>query len=100
MVGDWRKVRFLDIYAIPSRNGLTKPQRIRGGGTKFINMREIFGYGRMDNIPCERVPLTLRELETSKLKEGDLLFARQSLVLSGAGKCSIFLREDEDVVFE
>ncbi len=100
MVGDWRKVRFLDIYAIPSRNGLTKPQRIRGGGTKFINMREIFGYGRMDNIPCERVPLTLRELETSKLKEGDLLFARQSLVLSGAGKCSIFLRDDEDVVFE
>ncbi len=96
----WATERFGNLYASPSRNGLTKPSRVRGEGYKFINMGEIFAYDRMMNIPCERVPLTEKEQETSLLEESDLLFARQSLVLSGAGKCSIFLGDDEPVAFE
>ncbi|MFM7885937.1 MAG: restriction endonuclease subunit S, partial [Pseudanabaena sp.] len=34
------------------------------------------------------------------IEEGDLLFARQSLVLSGAGKCSIVKEVDEPTTFE
>ena len=48
----------------------------------------------------DRVPLSDTEAERSLLCEGDLLFARQSLVLSGAGKCSIFLGDTEPVCFE
>ncbi len=100
MGGEWKTVPFERLYAIPSRNGLTKPKRVRGKGCKFINMGEIFAFGRMQNIPCDRVPVTEKELESSLLEMGDLLFARQSLVLSGAGKCSIFLGDEEPVVFE
>ena len=77
-----------------------KPKKVRGNGYKFINMGEIFAFNRMLNIPCDRVPLSEKEKETSLLKNGDLLFARQSLVLSGAGKCAIFIGDDEPVAFE
>ena len=100
MGSKWPVLKFKDLYLVPSRNGLTKPKAVRGAGYKFINMGEIFSYGRMFNIPCDRVQLTEKEKQTSLLMQGDLLFARQSLVLSGAGKCSIFLGDDEDVAFE
>lgn len=99
-MGKWRSAQFGDLYAVPSRNGLTKPKRVRGHGTKFVNMGEIFRHDRMLKPHCDRAPLTDKEKETSLLASNDLLFARQSLVLEGAGKCSIFLRDDEEVSFE
>jgi len=91
---------FASFYAESSRNGLTKPKAIRGQGTKMINMGEIFAHGRINSIEMDRVPLTDKEKINCLLQNGDLLFARQSLVLSGAGKCSIFLGDDEPVTFE
>ena len=92
--------QFSELYKIPSRNGLTKPKVIRGSGTKMVNMGEIFAHSRLINAEMDRVPLNEAERSTSLLRKGDLLFARQSLVLSGAGKCSIFLDDNEDVCFE
>lgn len=66
----------------------------------MINMGELFAHGRMTNIPMDRVPLTEKEKANSMIKKGDLLFARQSLVRSGAGQCSIFLDDSEEVCFE
>ncbi len=45
------------------------------------------------------VPLSANE-SAFLLQDGDLLFARQSLVLSGAGQCSIFLGNTLPTVFE
>jgi type I restriction enzyme, S subunit len=100
MVSELQIALFGDLYAISSKNGLMKPKRIRGNGYKFINMGEIFAYDRMRNIPCDRAPATDKELQNASLQPGDLLFARQSLVLSGAGKCSLFIEDDEEVIFE
>nr|WP_299774680.1 restriction endonuclease subunit S [uncultured Pseudoteredinibacter sp.] len=100
MGNEWPKITFGELYSVPSRNGLTKPKKIRGEGFKFINMGEIFAFDRMLNIPCDRVPLSDKEKSSSLVESGDLLFARQSLTLDGAGKCSIFLGDDEPVAFE
>ena len=66
----------------------------------MVNMGELFAHPRICNIPMERVPLSQSEAGRFLLEEGDLLFARQSLVLEGAGKCSIFMGDDEPVTFE
>jgi type I restriction enzyme S subunit len=100
MGSEWKSYSFAELYAQPSRNGLMKPKRVRGEGVKFINMGEIFKFDRMLNIPCDRVPLTEKEQQSSLMLAGDLLFARQSLTLAGAGKCSIFLGDDEPVAYE
>ena len=96
----WETTKFSSLYAIESRNGLTKPSRVRGSGYKMINMGELFSYDRIYDIPMELVPLNDREKASSKVEPGDLLFARQSLVLEGAGKCSIVMDVSPLTVFE
>ena len=83
-----------------TRNGLTKPKKIRGNGVKMIGMGEIFANSRISDIDMERVPVTDKELLNCGIREKDLLFARQSLVLEGAGKCSIVTKVKEPTVFE
>jgi type I restriction enzyme S subunit len=63
-------------------------------------MGEVFAYDRIQEVPCDRVPLSQSEGENSLLLPDDLLFARQSLVLSGAGKCALFVGDSEPVAFE
>ena len=93
-------VKFEDVLQIPIRNGLTKPKAVRGAGVKMIAMGEIFANARIGELDMDRVPVTEKELSTSKIEKGDLLFARQSLVLEGAGKCSIVTSVTEHTVFE
>ena len=99
-MNNWNNVKFSSLYAIPSKNGLTKPSRIRGSGYKMINMGELFANDRIYDIPMELVPLSESEKITSKVEKNDLLFARQSLIVSGAGKCSIVLEVSPLTVFE
>jgi type I restriction enzyme S subunit len=96
----WPRRKFSDLYLVPSRNGLTRPSRVRGEGYKMVNMGELFANDRIGPIPMERVRMNDRELEQSTLAEGDLLFARQSLVLEGAGKCSYVAATSEPTTFE
>jgi type I restriction enzyme S subunit len=95
---DW--VRFGDLLEVPLRNGLYRPKKIRGEGVKMVNMGELFTFNRISNQEMERVPLSKKEEPDYLLESGDLLFARQSLVREGAGKCSIFLGSDEPTTFE
>jgi type I restriction enzyme S subunit len=98
---EWKEVSFEEIMSIPLRNGLSKPKAIRGKGTKMVNMGEIFGFDRIyDEINMDKVPTTEKEYTNTKLEKGDLLFARQSLVWEGAGKCVIIMEAKEDLVYE
>lgn len=91
---------FGQLFAEPPRNGLTRPKAVRGVGTKMVNMGELFAFPRIRNASMDRVPLNDFEAQRFVLSKGDLLFARQSLVLEGAGKCSLFVDDDEPVTFE
>ena len=97
---NWEKVVFENVYLIPSKNGLTKPTAIRGSGYKMINMGELFQNNKIGNIPMALVPLSENEMKVNDIQVGDLLFARQSLVVSGAGKCSIVIDVPEYTTFE
>lgn len=96
----WPRTKFSDLYLIPSRNGLSRPSRDRGEGYMMVNMGELFANDWIGNIPMERVQMNDREQENMSLDVGDLLFARQSLVLSGAGKCSYVAEISEPTTFE
>ncbi len=99
-MGSWPTISFEQLYAEPSRNGLTRPKKVRGTGYKMVNMGEIFAYNRIRNPVMDLVPMNESEQMKYSLKPGDLLFARQSLVASGAGKCSIVLETPEITTFE
>ena len=100
MKSEWKEVVFEELLLIPLRNGLSKPKSVRGHGYRMVNMGEIFANDRIFDLQMDRVPLTDKEKTVAFLEEGDLLFARQSLVLSGAGKCSIIKELREPTVYE
>ena len=97
---EWKEYKIKDLLIIPIRNGLTKPSAIRGSGVRMIGMKEIFSMDFIRSVEMERVPVTEMEYESSEIQVSDLLFARQSLSLEGAGKCAIVLCVDEPTVFE
>lgn len=66
----------------------------------MINMGELFAHRRIGNPPMSRVVLSDREANVALVQVGDLLFARRSLTLEGAGKCSIVLDAAEARTFE
>ena len=95
-----KTIPFGELLSEPLKNGLTKPKAIRGTGVKMIAMGEIFACSRIGNIEMDRVPVSEKEEANYSIQKGDLLFARQSLVLEGAGKCSIVTTVSETTVFE
>ena len=97
---NWDTRQFGSLYEEKTRNGVYKPSEYHGHGIKIVNMGELFAYGRVGSQAMERVELNEKEIENSLLKEDDLLFARRSLMESGAGKVSIVQGLSEDTTFE
>ena len=97
---DWKECRLNELLAEKPQNGLTKPKAVRGNGVKMVGMGELFAQPHITNVDMARVPVAKSEMKNYELKMNDLLFARQSLVLEGAGKCSIIADIKEPTVFE
>lgn len=97
---DSRTVKLSTLYKVPNRNGVYVTKENHGFGISIINMGELFGNNFIRKGEGERVNLNKSEKEISSLIDGDLLFARRSLVESGAGKCAIVLNPEEEMTFE
>jgi len=97
---DWDSLPFATLYLEPSRNGIYKSSEFQGRGTRIVNMGEMFGFEFIGEQEMSRIELTNRELATSRLQNGDLLFGRRSVVPAGAGKCSLVVFHNEPITFE
>lgn len=96
----WRYVTLGDLFACSTRNGIYKASKFHGSGIKVVNMGDIFKYDFISDQPQSRYILSDEEYEQFELLEGDLIFARRSLVDSGAGKTSLIVSLKERLVFE
>jgi len=95
-----QETKFSALLIQPVRNGIYKRKEFHGHGVKMINMGELFANPRLRAIPMKRVSLSESEKARFCVKEGDLLFARRSLVAEGAGKCCVVLEVSEPTAFE
>jgi type I restriction enzyme S subunit len=104
LIGDlppsWKVARFGDVLEGGTRNGIYKSKKFHGRGAKVVNMGELFANPRLRDVPMKRVELSDSEIEKSCLKQGDLLFARRSIVAEGAGKCIVVAEIKEPTTFE
>ncbi|MCW6038780.1 restriction endonuclease subunit S [Spirulina subsalsa FACHB-351] len=97
---DWQYVPFQSVLLQPLRNGIYKSKEYHGRGTRVVNMGEIFSFDKLPCVEMSRIELDKDEFEKSSVIEGDLLFARRSLVAEGAGKCTLVLSQNEPLTFE
>ena len=97
----WQVTRFRTVLAERLRNGLYKSREHYGDGSiLMVQMGEAFASAVIEQRAVDRVRLTPDEIEAFGLSQGDLLFARRSIVFEGSGKCSIVGRLPEPHVFE
>ena len=99
-MSEWKKVKFLHLFSEPTRNGIYKSKEFHGRGAKIINMGEVFAYSFIGNQEMSKVEINDKERKSFLVNNGDLLFARRSLVESGAGKCAIVNGIKEETTFE
>jgi type I restriction enzyme S subunit len=99
-VPGWQRKRLSDLYAAPSRNGLYKPALHYGDGHQMVHMPQMFRGPIVDLSDAARVKVSSVELNRFGLQEGDLLFARRSLTLEGAGQCSLVPPLSQPATFE
>ena len=90
-----------DLCTRQPQSGLYKGADFVGHGVKTVKMGELFGYDVIDrSVAMERMSLTPKEVEKYSLTSNDLLFGRRSIVLEGAGKCSMVGDLNEPTIFE
>lgn len=94
-------VPFEKVLNRQPQSGIYKAQDFLGRGTKIVNMGELFGFDMIDDsIEMKRMELTREEVSKYQLTSNDLIFGRRSIVLEGAGKCSMVGHIGEPVIFE
>jgi len=96
---DWDLVRFEELIE-SSRNGIYKQEDAYGGTTPILKMGHMFDEINFEGGDMERLEMERNEIEKYRLNEGDLLFARRSLNVEGAGECTLIGDLNEITVFE
>jgi type I restriction enzyme S subunit len=97
----WQAVSFSKVFLVDTKNGLYKGKEHYGTGPKMVHMGDMFHSREVASTEIEQtVCVTEKELSSFGLLNGDLLFARRSLVREGAGLCCIYKGEDLAATFE
>lgn len=98
----WKLVPFESLMKDGTQNGLYKGKDYYGRGAPMVHMGEMFKTSVITNESTFEHDVFLNESEMDKfgLLPGDLLFARRSLSVEGAGLCCIYEGEPHTVSFE
>ncbi len=97
---EWVRYELGTLTAVPIRSGTYVPKNLRGRGSKLVNMGELFANPRLFDIEMERVPISAEDELRFGLQVGDLLFARRSMIGTGASQCSVVCALEHGSVFD
>ena len=94
-------VRLDSVCSRGPQSGIYKSETFRRRGVRIVNMGDLFGHDVIeDATEMDRLEVDAKELTTYGLTSNDLLFGRRSIVLEGAGRCTLVASLREPAVFE
>lgn len=96
---EWICVSLSVIAKKGPQNGLYKQQHEYSGSCRMVHMPQIFRFDYINNQEMPVVEMSQQE-NHYLLRKGDLLFARRSLTVEGAGKCSLVQAHNGPITFE
>ncbi|QXZ16464.1 restriction endonuclease subunit S [Pseudomonas sp. AO-1] len=97
----WKILPFRRLIIGGTQNGIYKAKEFFSeDGTAFIQMGEAFSEPIIKRTAKDRVLLSQAELSQWGLEQGDLIFARRSLVFEGSGKCAVVGELEEPHAYE
>jgi type I restriction enzyme S subunit len=95
----WELSSLVDLCIAPFTNGVTLTQDAIGKGTKLVNIVDLYESHTINTSNLGRVEVSDKQIKTSKLQEGDIIFVRSSVKREGAAMCAYFPGDVEPVVF-
>ena len=97
---EWGVKQLSDYYSEAAKNGLYKQKEFYGAGSRMVHMPQMFRGLVVDVASAVRVKIDKNEISRFGLQTHDLLIARRSLVLEGAGRCALVPEITEPTAFE
>ena len=98
---DWSIVRFSDILSKDLRHGTYKSKKYTDShGTRILKMGDINANDRISNQNMERVLVNDVEIKKYRIYEGNVIFARTSMMTGGLGNCSIVMKHSDQIIFD
>ena len=95
---EWKIKQLDEIFKF--KNGVNKEKSFFGKGTPIVNVLDVYeNSGLTQNQIKGKVTLTEDEINSFKLKKGDLVFTRTSETLEEIGTASVILNDLENTTF-
>lgn len=99
--GDWEVLPFRGILITNIKHGIYKNKDyITPKGIRILKMGIHYSNNKIGQQEMERISITENELNRFRIKEGNLIFSRTSMMLDGAGKCSIVISHKDPIIFD
>lgn len=98
---DWEVKKFCHMVEggkIPS--GIYKDKNLYGTGAAIIKLGDVFKNNFFQPTTVQRVQLNKREIDSYKVKIGDICIALASVKLEGVGKVMLINKLDESTTFD
>lgn len=98
---DWRVENFRNILSRTLRHGVYKRKEdISSSGVRIIKMGDLNSNLKIGDQDMERVRVNENELKRFKVDEGNLIFARTSIIAGGLGNCGIIIKHNDTIIFD
>src|SRR5437016_13766513 len=96
---DWRTGSLRAILSADIRHGIYKPRGASDpSGVRLLKMGDVNANPRISDQNMERVSVSPEELEKFRVNEGNLIFARTSMMTGGLGNCSIIMKHGNHII--
>jgi type I restriction enzyme, S subunit len=95
----WEKISLNALSKNGTQNGIAISIEDYGKGVPIVGMTDLFANDILDYSRLRQVSIT-NGTDQFSLKNGDLIFARRSLNVEGAGKCVLIPKIPYPIVFE
>jgi type I restriction enzyme, S subunit len=97
---DWEVINLIDSTENGISNGVFNDPKKVGKGYKLVNVVNMYKGNSIQIKDLTLLDLNINEFEKNKVKYGDILFTRSSLVESGIAYSNINLSEDNDITYD
>jgi len=98
---DWEVRKLNDILSDKLRHGIYKSKEyVDPKGVRILKMGLLDVCDRIDHQNMERVIVSDSEINTYRIREGNVIFARTSMMTGGIGNCGIVMKHTDPIIFD
>lgn len=95
----WDRLAFGEIIASGPQNGIYKPSKLYGSGTKILRIDSFYNGQEVVLDSLKRVEVSEQEISSYSLSESDIVINRVNS-RSHLGKCALIPAMEEPILFE